>query len=163
MYNHYLCSPSRMGWVKKPKPSGCIFCRIAKGDSKIPSKILYKNDEFMVMMNIYPYNTGHLQVSPLKHVTRLEDLSDEELSKLFILVKKCHNLLNKVLSPMGFNTGFNQGGDFAGASVDHLHIHIVPRFRRDFGFIDLIGRTKVLPEPVDTTFKKLKRHVKMLE
>jgi diadenosine tetraphosphate (Ap4A) HIT family hydrolase len=163
MYHHWLCSPSRMKWVKKAKPSGCIFCNISKGDKKTKSMVLFRNEYFMVVMNIFPYNTGHLQVSPIRHVTRLEDLSDELLSKLFILVKKCHNLLNKVLSPMGFNTGFNQGGDFSGASVDHLHVHIVPRFKRDFGFIDIISRTKVLPEPVDITFRKLKRHVKMLE
>lgn len=163
MYHHHLCSPSRMKWVTKTKPGGCIFCKISKSDNDKQNKVLYRNDEFFVVMNIYPYNTGHLQVSPIKHVTRLEDLSDVELSKLFVLVKKCQELLNKVLSPMGYNTGFNQGGDCAGASVDHLHVHVVPRFKRDFGFIDIIGHTKVLPEPVDITFNKLRRHVKMLE
>ncbi|MBN2330670.1 MAG: HIT domain-containing protein [Candidatus Aenigmarchaeota archaeon] len=163
MHEHHLCSPSRMEWVTKKKPSGCIFCKISKGGKNVPNMVLYKDKGFMVVMNIFPYNTGHLQVCPVRHVTKLEDLSDNELSRLFIMVKRCQLLLTKALSPMGFNTGFNQGGDCAGASVEHLHVHIVPRFKRDFGFIDIIGRTKVLPEPVGSTFKKLKRHVKMLE
>jgi diadenosine tetraphosphate (Ap4A) HIT family hydrolase len=163
MYHHWLCSPSRMKWVTKKKERGCLFCRIAEGDKKIETKVLYKDKRFMVTMNVFPYNTGHLQVSPVKHVTKLEDLDDDEVSTMFILVKKCQKMLNKVLSPMGFNIGINQGGDFAGASVDHLHVHIVPRFRRDFGFMELIGHTKVLPESVDSTFKRLKRHVKLLE
>jgi diadenosine tetraphosphate (Ap4A) HIT family hydrolase len=152
-----------MKWVKKKQAKGCLFCNIAKGDKKTPSEILYNDGKFMVLMNIFPYNTGHLQVLPVKHVAAIEDLDDKDVSAMFILVKKCVKLLKKVLQPLGFNIGINQGGDVAGASVEHLHIHIVPRFRRDLGFIDLISSTKVLPEPVGETYKKLKRHAKILE
>lgn len=152
-----------MKWVKKKHGKGCLFCKIAKSDKKISSKILYNDGKFMVVMNIFPYNTGHLQVLPVKHVTTLEGLDDKDISTMFVLVKKCLKLLKKVLQPLGFNIGINQGGDVSGASVQHLHIHIVPRFKRDLGFIDLISGTKVLPEPVDETYKRLKRHVKMLE
>lgn len=163
MYRYWLNSPSRMKWVKRKHGKGCLFCKIAKGDKKTRAEILYKDKKFMVIMNIFPYNTGHLQVSPVKHVTALEGLDDKDVSAMFILVKKCVKVLKRVLKPMGFNIGINQGGDIAGASVQHLHIHIVPRFKRDLGFIDIIGGTKVLPEPVDKTYKRLKKYVKMLE
>ena len=125
--------------------------------------VVYRNSNFLVVMNIYPYNTGHLQVMPLEHVKNLDDLSDDDVSDMFVLVKKCVKLLKKTLCPEGFNIGLNQGGEAAGASIEHLHIHMVPRFRRDFGFIDIIGETKVLPEPVGETFERLKKNAKMLE
>ena len=162
MYHNWLCSPVRMKWIGGKKPSGCVFCKIAKGDSKVPGKILYRDKRFMVLMNIFPYNTGHIMVMPVKHARLLEDLDDDDTAGLFVLVKKCVNLLKKAINPAGFNIGLNEGGS-AGASIPHIHVHIVPRFSGDLGFIDVIGATKVMPEPVDVTFKKLKKHVKMLE
>lgn len=163
MYEHWLSSPGRMGWLKGKQIEGCVFCRIAEGDKRVPSRVLHRGKKFMVIMNIFPYNAGHLQVLPVKHVLNIEDMSDADVSEMFILVKRCMILLKKVLSPLGFNMGVNQGGDVAGASIDHLHIHIVPRYRRDFGFMEVIGKTKVLPIDVDETFSRLKKHVDILK
>jgi len=165
MHQSLLCSPSRLGWVKKAngKSRGCVFCKIAKSKRDAANMVVHRSGRFLVVMNIYPYNTGHIQVLPLKHVINLEDLSDEDVSEMSVLVKKCVRLLKKTLCPEGFNIGLNQGGEAAGASIGHLHVHIVPRFRRDFGFIDIIGGTKVLPEPVGKTYEKLKSNAKMLE
>jgi len=168
MYEHYIFSPCRMSWIKSSqgknkKNAGCVFCKIAKGDSRIPQKVLYKSRGLMVLMNVFPYNTGHLQVMPARHAERLEDLSDGEISSLFIMVKKCVRLLKKIVKPDGFNIGINLGGDAGGASVSHLHIHIVPRFHRDLGFMESIADTKVLPSTLNQTYKELKKAVKMLE
>ena len=165
MHQSLLCSPSRLGWVKSAnkKSRGCVFCKIAKSKRDAANMVIYRNSNFLAVMNIYPYNTGHLQVLPLKHVTNIDDMSDGDVSEMFILVKKCVKLLKKTLCPEGFNIGLNQGGEVSGASIEHLHVHIVPRFRRDFGFIDIIGGTKVLPEPVGKTFEKLKRNAKIME
>jgi len=163
MYDYWISSPGRLKWVKGSEGKGCVFCKIARGDKKIPAKVLYKNDRFMVIMNIFPYNTGHLQVMPVKHLSKVEGLSDKDLSDLFILVKKCMKLLKAAINPLGFNVGFNQGGDIAGASIQHIHIHIVPRFKRDIGFIDVIGKTKVLPVDIEQVFKDLKKHVDILK
>ena len=163
MFSSWLYAPDRLKWVKSEKPQkGCVFCRIG-GDAN-PSKhfILKKAKGFFVVMNIYPYNTGHLQVIPLRHVTTIEELTDEETKDMFVLVKKSVKLLKRVLKPIGFNIGLNQGGSASGASIEHLHVHVVPRFRTDFGFIDVIGGTKVLPEEVGKTFRKLKKEVKIL-
>jgi ATP adenylyltransferase len=151
-----------MGWVGK-KSKGCLFCRIVKDDPKTPKKVLHGSKDVMVVMNIFPYNTGHLQVFPVRHVKDFEKLSEKEITSLFAMVQKCVKLLNKTLKPLGFNIGLNIGGEVSGASVDHIHVHIVPRFRNDFGFIEIIGETKVLPETLDQTFNKLKKEVKMLE
>lgn len=162
MFSSWLYAPDRLKWVKGEKPKGCVFCKIGADASPARHFILKKTKGFFVVMNIYPYNTGHLQVIPLRHVTTIEELTDEETKEMFVLVKKSVKLLKKVLDPIGFNIGLNQGGTASGASIEHLHVHVVPRFRTDFGFIDVIGGTKVLPEEVGKTFRKLKKEVKIL-
>lgn len=161
MHKYHLFSPSRSKWVGK-EVKGCLFCKIIKNDPKIPKKVLYRNKDVIVLMNIYPYNTGHLQVLPIRHVENFEDLTDKEILSLFSMVKKCVKLLKKVLKPKGFNIGINLG-EVSGASIKHIHIHIVPRFRTDFGFMEVIGETKVMPETVEQTYEKLKKEAGMLE
>jgi len=161
LYSSWLYT-KRMGWVTKSKPKGCIFCRIAKGDKRVPSRILYRGKKTMVIMNLFPYNTGHLEVIPIRHVKDLSELTEEELQDLWRRIVKSMRLLRRVLKPQGFNVGINIG-ELAGASVEHLHVHIVPRFRRDFGFMEVTGETRVMPESIDETFDKLKQHVKLLE
>ena len=160
MYESWLYT-NRLRWVAKNKPKGCLFCRIAKGDKKVPSKILYKDEDVMVIMNLFPYNTGHLEVIPIRHVVNLEELTQEEFSKLFEMMRKCIKLLKKVLKPVGFNIGLNIG-NVSGASISHSHIHIVPLFKTDFGFMETIARTKVMPESIDKSYKKLMKEIKIL-
>jgi diadenosine tetraphosphate (Ap4A) HIT family hydrolase len=165
MFSSWLYAPDRMEWVKNPdkRPQGCVFCKIGKSPKPQHHFILKKTARFFVVMNIYPYNTGHIQVIPLRHVRELSELSEDEVAEMFVIVSKCMKLLKKVLSPIGFNVGFNQGGSCSGASIEHLHVHIVPRFKTDFGFIDVIGGTKVLPEELGETYKKLMKEVGILE
>jgi diadenosine tetraphosphate (Ap4A) HIT family hydrolase len=165
MFTSWLYAPDRMDWVKHPekRPAGCVFCRIGKSPRPQEHFILKKSGGFFVVMNIYPYNTGHLQVIPLRHVSDLEELSDAEVGEMFVLVRKSMKLLKMVLDPVGFNVGLNQGGSVSGASIEHLHVHIVPRYKTDFGFIDVIGGTKVLPEELGKTYKRLMKEAKMLE
>ncbi|HIQ49662.1 MAG TPA: HIT domain-containing protein [Nanoarchaeota archaeon] len=162
MFKYWIFSPSRKNWVTKNKNSNkeiCIFCEIAKGNPDIPSKVVWKNNELMVLMNIYPYNTGHLQVVPVKHVESLEELSEKEYLNLWKYVRKSVMLLKEVLKPKGFNIGINIGEN-AGASIRHLHIHIVPRFERDFGFMEVIAHTKVIPSDIDELHEQLKKKAK---
>lgn len=163
MFRSRMYSPKRMNWVGKKHAGGCVFCRIAKGDKKIPTRVVHKDDRFMVVLNMFPYNTGHIQVVPVRHAATIEELEDKDVAEMFVLVKSCLLMLKKAIKPLGFNVGINQGGDVAGASIEHLHVHIVPRFKRDFGFMEIIGSTKVFPEDIDTTYRKLKKHAGMLE
>lgn len=152
---------NRMEWLKskKNKNKSCLFCKITKG--KEDAKILFKDKDIFVMLNKFPYNTGHLMVVPIKHVKSIEELSNEEIKKLFTFVKKCIKILRISLRPQGFNIGINIG-KYSGASIEnHLHLHIVPRFKTDFGFMEVISKTKVLPESLEATFEKLKKHEKI--
>ncbi len=160
MIDYWLFSSSRKNWVGKHKEENiCIFCEIAKGNKKIPSKVIYKGKYTMVLMNIYPYNTGHLQVVPIRHVENLEDLNKKEYTELWDYVKRSVLLLKDTLRPKAFNVGINLGLP-AGASIKHLHVHIVPRYGNDFGFMEVIGRTKVIPMSIDEVYRKLKKKVK---
>lgn len=153
----------RMKWLKerKRKYNGCLFCNVGKGRKK--AKILYKDKDVFVMLNAFPYNTGHLMVVPTKHIKSIEELSDDEIKKIFMIVKRCVKILKISLKPTGFNIGTNIG-KYSGASIEnHLHIHIVPRFKTDFGFMEVISKTKVIPEILDETFEKLMKYKEIFE
>lgn len=164
MYDFWLESPERMRWVgKNGKPKGCVFCRICRERPSPKNLILQKSENFAVVLNKFPYNSGHLMIIPVRHEEKLDEMSDAEISEMMVLTRKCMKLLRKVFSPLGFNVGFNQGGDEAGASIAHLHMHVVPRYKRDFSFIEIIGATKILPLTLEETYKRLRKHVKILE
>jgi ATP adenylyltransferase len=158
MYLSYLWS-DRMKWIKRKKERSCPFCKIAKGKEKA---FVLKRGNVFVIMNKFPYNTGHLMIFPKRHVKNLEELKDEEMVEILKTLKKCIILLKKALNPKGFNIGINIG-KVASASIKHLHIHIVPRFGSDAGFMEIFDSTKVMPEPLEKTYKKLKKFSNLLE
>jgi len=158
MYLEYLWT-NRLKWILKKKEKECLFCKIVKGEEKA---YVLKKGEVFVMMNKFPYSTGHLLVFPKRHVKNFEELSEEEIKEIFSTVKKCIILLKKALKPKGFNIGINIG-KIASASISHLHVHIVPRFGSDAGFMEITSSTKVMPEPLNQTYKKLKKFSKILE
>ncbi len=163
MYRDYLWSPERMKWVTgMARPSGCVFCKIARNDPRVPKKVIYRDNLVMVIMNIFPYNVGHVEVVPISHVEWPEQLTDEEFTHFCSMIKKTINLLRKTLSPPGFNTGINLG-KVSGQSVPHLHFHIVPRYASEAGFMDAIAGTKVMPETLDQTYKRIMKHADMLK
>ena len=131
----------------------CIFCSIVDGNPEIEEKVLYNDDKNMVLMNIYPYNRGHLEVLPVKHYTDLNELSQEEIKNLFTLVQKSISLIRDVIKPDGINVGINLG-KAAGASIEHLHIHIVPRFKFESGFMETTANTRIIEEDIDVTYSK---------
>jgi ATP adenylyltransferase len=160
MYLSYLWT-NRMKWIKgyKRKSKECIFCRIIYGKEKA---FVLKKGEVCVALNKFPYNTGHLLLFPKRHVKEIEDLKKEELEKLFTTLQKSVKLLKKALKPKGFNIGINIG-EVASASIEHIHIHVVPRFGADAGFMEIFDSTKVMPEPLEKTYKKLKKFSYLLE
>ena len=164
MYLEYLYATSRGKWVKKPhvKHDKCIFCAIAKGDKSVPTKIVHKDKEMMVIMNIFPYNPGHLQIVPIRHVQEPKDLTKAEFDRFFWLGTKTLELLKKTFNPQGFNIGINLG-EVAGASIQHLHMQIVPRYRRETGFMEIFSHTKVMPMSLNDVHKKLKANSEMLK
>ena len=163
MYADYLWSPGRMAWVKNKKPyKGCVFCGIARNDPRIPKKVLYKDKTVMVIMNIFPYNVGHLQVVPIRHVEWPEDLTSEEFDHFNDMFRRTIKLQKKALNPVGFNAGMNLGGH-SGQSITHLHFQVVPRYNKEVGFMESLNGVKVMPETLDQTYKKLMKHVDILK
>ena len=164
MYLEYLWATSREKWVKKPhhKKDKCIFCAIARGDNSVPAKIVHKDKEMMVIMNIFPYNPGHLEVVPIRHVYEPSQLTKAEFDRFYSLGNKTVELLKKALNPQGFNMGINIG-EMAGASIEHLHMQIVPRFKREVGFMEITAQTRVMPMGLNEVHKILKKHSDILK
>lgn len=141
-----------MDYIKAAgKPSGCIFCE--------REKFVLKDGKLaFAMLNLFPYNPGHMMVAPKRHVRELSDLSDEEIKEMFHLIKICINALKKEANPEGFNIGLNIG-KVAGAGFEgHIHFHIVPRWNGDTNFMPVIGNVRVVPEGIEKTFEKLKKY-----
>jgi ATP adenylyltransferase len=133
----------------------CIFC---PGEDRKASKerlTLYLGPLTVVMMNRYPYNNGHLLVAPLRHISELGTLSQEEALDLLNRVNQSIAILKEIMAPEGFNVGINLG-KVAGAGIEeHLHYHIVPRWNGDTNFMTLFGDVRVIPEHIQQTYDKL--------
>ncbi len=152
-----LWAPWRMEYILSNKEDeGCIFC---PGEDRTQDKqrlILHVGDKSMVIMNRYPYNNGHLLVAPVRHVGALQQLSHQEMLDLMQTVRRCIDILNKVMRPEGFNVGLNLG-KVAGAGVEeHLHFHIVPRWNGDTNYMTVLGEVRVIPEHLQQTYEKLR-------
>jgi ATP adenylyltransferase len=150
-----LWAPWRMTYVHQKKDVGCIFCKkpLEKKDER--NLILYRGEETFVVMNRFPYNNGHLMVVPKRHCTDLDELNDREFRELFDVMKVSTQVLERSLSPHGFNIGFNLGPG-GGAGLEHLHLHIVPRWMGDTNFMPVLGETKVMPEYLNETYRRLR-------
>ncbi len=143
-----IMAPGRMEYIKGRKPDGCIFC---EGSAREEDLVLYEGKSCYIMMNKYPYTSGHLLVIPFRHICNIEDTSAEEKMEMMELTAMCVRGLKKALAPEGFNIGMNLG-KAAGAGVDdHLHIHIVPRWLGDTNFATVLGEVRVIPEDIAKT------------
>ncbi len=151
----HLWTPWRSQYVTGPKVEGCVFCTIAVQDDDRRSYVLYRGAYCFVLLNLYPYNTGHLMVTPYAHVARLDQLAPGVAAELMYLSQHSLGALERALHPDGFNLGMNLG-KIAGAGVEsHVHQHIVPRWAGDTNFMPVVGQTKVMPESLEQTFDKV--------
>ena len=150
-----LWAPWRVNYVRlKTKERGCIFCRALKNKEK--NYLVFKTKYSFALLNIFPYNNGHLMVSPIRHVRDISLLKEEEALDLLRALNKAKSLLKKTLHPEGYNIGINLG-ESAGAGITrHLHVHIVPRWRGDTNFMPVIYKTKVVSQSLRELHKRLK-------
>lgn len=150
-----LWTPWRMDYVGGPKTTGCIFCDKPAANDDRANLILHRGARAFIIMNLYPYNTGHVMIVPYAHAARLPDLDAATLTEMMALLPWTTALLERVLRNDGFNIGLNIGA-VAGAGVaDHLHMHVVPRWTGDANFMPLLARTTVMPELIPVTRAKL--------
>jgi len=150
-----LWAPWRMDYILGKKPDECVFCKEPKENKDKKNFILHRDKRCYVIMNIYPYNNGHLMVIPYKHVEDLESLPDATLAEMMALTKKCCTIMREAMKPQGFNVGINVG-DAAGAGIkEHLHIHIVPRWHGDTNFMAVMDDTRVMPQHLKESYDLL--------
>ncbi len=135
---------------------GCVFCNhLAEGDDEA-ARILYRGQKTFVILNAFPYNTGHLMIAPLRHVGDIVDLDHDERSELMDMTSRSIEVVRTAMKPHGFNVGINLG-EVAGAGIPgHVHVHVVPRWGGDTNFMPVVGETKVLPEMIADTDAKLR-------
>jgi ATP adenylyltransferase len=133
---------------------GCIFCNLTEpGRDEL---ILVRGRVSFVILNLYPYNNGHLMVVPQRHVANLASTTEEERAELMRLTRHAEIAVNEAYSPQGINMGINLGRPAGAGVLDHLHVHVVPRWNGDTNFMTVIGDVRVLPEDLATTAKKLR-------
>lgn len=153
-----LWTPWRMEYILGEKSSGCIFCDKPQEDNDREDLILYRGEKVFVIMNKYPYNNGHLMVTPYAHVSDLALLDSETMVELMAEVQRCTAIMKKTLRPDGFNIGMNLGKAGGAGIDDHLHMHIVPRWSGDNNFMPVMADVRVMPEHLDDTYMKLNPH-----
>lgn len=159
LFSHNLLAVGKLDYAKGDRPNiNCIFCGVRDNHPAVTSLKVYQDEVLMICLNLYPYNPGHLMVIPTRHVEKFENLSKKERDYLFWMVIQMQKMLQDIFNPSGFNVGYNQG-NYAGASIKHIHVHIVPRYKEELGFIDIIGTTKVIVEPVSAVFTKVKENI----
>jgi ATP adenylyltransferase len=151
----HLWAPWRIEYIRSEKPSGCILCDKPKEKRDAENYILYRGSLNFIMLNLYPYNPGHLLIAPYRHAGGLTALTEAERNEHYALVSRCIEVLEKALKPAGFNTGSNLG-KVAGAGIDdHFHSHVVPRWQGDTNFIPVLNDVRVVSQGLQDTYKEL--------
>jgi ATP adenylyltransferase len=154
---NHIWSPWRMEYIENHnKEDGCIFCIAQAKEDSAENLIAHRGELAYVILNRYPYTSGHLMVVPFAHQPNLEKLDPATRAEMMELTSLCMTVLRKVYTPQAFNMGANIG-EAAGAGVkEHVHIHIVPRWRGDTNFMSALGSTRVLPELLEDTYQRVK-------
>jgi diadenosine tetraphosphate (Ap4A) HIT family hydrolase len=163
-FRDYIAAPHKLAYIegKDRHEIPCIFCAIIEGNPRVKTKIVYRDSEYMVILNMFPFNPGHVMVVPIRHVVKLSEFNQSELNAFFQMGAKTTRLVETAFNPTGMNIGLNIGSA-AGASIKHLHLHIVPRYQRELGFMETTADTRTLVMNAETTFKRLKPYLYILK
>ncbi len=156
----YLFPINKIPYLKSKKSTNrCIFCELLKGSADFENLIIFSNEIISLTLNLYPYNPAHLMIFPNRHIEDIRELNKDEELEIMKFTKKSMNMIDDLYQPGGYNLGYNIG-ETSGASINHLHMHIVPRFPNELGFIDVISGSKIIVEDPQKTMLKLKKAIK---
>ena len=153
-----LFTPWRLDYVtgaSRDEGGGCIFCAAAAAPDTDPL-VVHRGQRVFVILNKYPYNNGHAMVVPYQHTAELGALDADELAEMMAVAQRIERALTTLYRPHGFNLGLNLGKPAGAGILDHLHLHIVPRWNGDTNFMTVLGDTRVLPEDLGTTARKIR-------
>ena len=147
-----LWAPWRIEYITGPKDGECIFCAAAASTNTDPAhQPLDRTERCLTILNAYPYAPGHVMVAPIRHVGVLEELSDDEMLDTMRLARRSILAIREAMAPDGFNVGFNLGKVAGAGIVDHLHLHVVPRWSGDANFMPVLADTNVIPQALEAT------------
>jgi len=149
-----IWAPWRVAFITGAREEGCIFCSKPLQNRDELNHIFQRRGKVFGMLNRFPYNSGHLLIAPYRHVHRIQDLTPEEWAEIHELANDSIFALDSTMKPHGYNIGFNVGIG-SGAGFEHIHMHIVPRWSGDTNFMPVLADTKVIPEHLEETFKKI--------
>lgn len=153
----HIYAPWRAEYILGPKEKECIFCRMVGEEKDRENFIVHRAEHCFVVMNRYPYTTGHLMIVPYRHQSNLEALTAAELAEMMSLAQQVVAGQKRESSPQGFNVGFNLGRPAGAGIEEHLHLHVVPRWEGDSSFVSVIDDTRVLSLPLADVYETLKR------
>lgn len=153
LVRNVLFKPARYKYIRKQEVvDGCVFCNSSKRVS-MDTLCVYKSEYSMIVLNKFPYNSGHLLVLPLQHVGDLLKLSNDQYADLMATLKLACQAVTDIYAPAAFNLGMNHGAAAGAGIPDHLHFHVIPRWAGDLNFFPLIAQTKVVIETLEQTYQ----------
>lgn len=154
-----LWAPWRIRYILGEKESGCFFCRKSQEATDAKNLVLVRDRTCFALLNTYPYNPGHLMIAPYKHTGELDDLGEQELTEFMALTRRCKQILTGAVRPDGFNIGLNLGKPAGAGVLDHVHMHVVPRWNGDTNYMPVLSDTRVIPQALDELYATLLKHV----
>ena len=154
----HLWSPWRMTYIQQNNTEkGCVFCNALASEDDASNLVIYRGDHAFVILNRYPYTSGHLMIVPNEHSSTVQALSTEARSEVMELASRALTVLAEAYHPEGYNLGMNLG-EIAGAGIaEHVHLHIVPRWGGDTNFMSTTAMTRVIPEALEETYLRVKK------
>ncbi len=151
-----LWAPWRVGYIRGPKDPGCFLCRMVGETEDTANRLLERGEHCFVCLNGYPYNNGHILISPYRHNGDLASASPEELAEMMQLAQRWSVFLKKAVNPTGYNIGMNVGVTGGAGVAEHLHLHLVPRWGGDHNFMSVVAESRVINQSLDEAFAALK-------
>jgi ATP adenylyltransferase len=153
----YLWTPWRYQYVTTAGgPGACVFCAAAHAEDDREMLVVHRAERNFVILNRFPYTSGHVMVIPYSHVATLEDLDDTSLTEMILLVRRTEKYLRALYRPDGLNIGMNIGRSAGAGIAEHLHMHLLPRWTGDTNFMTTVGETRVVPEDLGITWERLR-------
>jgi len=152
----YLWSPWRYQYLTSPQEAeGCIFCAIAVDDHDERNLIVYRGSHNFIVLNLFPYTSGHLMVVPFAHAAELCQLDEDAATEMMALTRLAERRLRAIYRPDGLNVGMNIGKSAGAGIAGHIHMHVLPRWHADANFMTTIAETRVLPEDLHVTWRRV--------
>ncbi|MEW5994346.1 MAG: HIT domain-containing protein [Candidatus Zixiibacteriota bacterium] len=157
MTDDALWAPWRAEFVLTEKEKGCILCTRFKMKDSVENLIVFRGERNFIILNKFPYNSGHTMIAPNRHIAHLEELTPAEAIEFFDLTRRTVDVIKKTLKPHSLNIGMNLGESSGAGIPEHLHMHVVPRWQGDTSFMPVIGKTKIISVPLEPVYEALRR------